>query len=68
MKEISPRFEFRAFAQNFGITEEKIKKHSDVKRFRESSEIYILSASNNENNTKIRYNTMDIKVFVKEEK
>ena len=68
MKEMAPRFEFRAFAQNFGITEEKIKKHSDVKRFRESSEIYILSASNNENNTKIRHNIMDIKVFVKEEK
>ena len=68
MKEIAPRFEFRAFAQNFGISEEKLKKLSEVKRFRESSEIYILSASNNEYNTKIRYNTMDIKVFVKEEK
>ena len=68
MKEIAPRFEFRAFAQNFGIAEEKIKKLSEVKRFREGSEIYILSASNNENNTKIRFSTMDIKVFVKEEK
>jgi len=68
MKEIAPRFEFRAFAQNFGIVEEKIKILSEVQRFRESSEIYILSAGNNENNTKIRYNTMDIKVFVKEEK
>ena len=68
MKMIIPRFEFRAFAQNFGIVEEKIRKLAEVERFRESSEVYILSAANNENNTKIRYNTMDIKVFVKEEK
>ena len=68
MKMIIPRFEFRAFAQNFGIVEEKIRKLAEVERFRESSEIYILSTVNNENNTKIRYNTMDIKVFVKEEK
>ena len=68
MNEIKPRFEFRAFAQNFGIVEEKIRKLSPVEKIRESSEIYIMSAGNNEYNTKIRDNLMDIKVFVKEEK
>jgi hypothetical protein len=68
MKKIIPRFEFRTFAQNFGMVEEKIWRLAEFEKFRESSEVYILSAANNENNTKIRYNIMDIKVFVKKEK
>jgi hypothetical protein len=68
MQAIIPRYEFRAFAQNFGLIEEKIRKFSRLEKFRESSEIYILSHGNNENNVKIRYDVLDIKVFVKEEK
>jgi len=68
MDGIKPRFEFRAFALNFGIVEEKMRKLSPVEKIRESSEIYIMSAGNNENNTKVRDKFMDIKVFVKEEK
>ncbi len=68
MQEIIPRYEFRAFAQNFGPAEEKIRKLSKLDKFRESSEIYILSPDNNENNVKIRYHTLDIKVLIKEEK
>ncbi|MEN8154493.1 MAG: hypothetical protein ABFR75_10765 [Acidobacteriota bacterium] len=68
MAEIKPRFEFRTFANNVGIVEEKMRKLSKVENIRESSEIYIMSAGNNENNAKIRDNLMDIKVFVKEEK
>lgn len=68
MQAIIPRYEFRAFAQNFGLAEEKMRKLSKLDKFRESSEIYILSLSNNENNVKIRFDTLDIKVWVKEEK
>ena len=68
MQTIQPRFEFRAFAQNFGLVEDKIRKLSELEKFRESSEIYIVSAGNTENNIKIRYDTLDIKVFVKKEK
>ncbi len=68
MQEIQPRYEFRAFAQNFGRVEEKIRQLSKSERFRESNEIYILSAVNNKNNIKIRYDTLDIKAFVREEK
>jgi hypothetical protein len=68
MQAILPRYEFRAFAQNFGLAEEKMRKLSKLDKFRETSEIYILSNGNNENNVKIRYDTLDIKVFVKEEK
>lgn len=68
MSEIKPRFEFRTFAQNFGIVEEKMRQLAPCEKIRESSEIYIMSAGNNENNTKVRDDLMDIKVFVKEEK
>ncbi|MBW2430787.1 MAG: hypothetical protein JRF56_17640 [Deltaproteobacteria bacterium] len=68
MQAIIPRYEFRAFAQNFGLAEEKMRKLSELDKFRETSEIYILSNGNNENNVKIRYDTLDIKVFVTEEK
>lgn len=68
MQEIQARYEFRAFAQNFGLVEEKVCKLSKFEKFRESSEIYILAALNNKHNIKIRYDTLDMKVFVKEER
>jgi hypothetical protein len=68
MQDSSLRYEFRAFAINFGLPEEKMRALSAIDRFRESSEIYILSRDNRKNNIKIRCNMMDIKVFVKEEK
>ncbi len=68
MAEIKPRFEFRAWARNFGKVEEKMRKLAAVEQIRESSEIYIVSAANNENNTKIRDRLMDIKVFVQKKK
>lgn len=68
MNEIKPRFEFRTFAQNFGMVETRMRKLSELDKIRESSEIYIMSAGNSENNTKVRDALMDIKVFVKSEK
>jgi hypothetical protein len=68
MQELQPRYEFRAFAQHFGLVEEKMRKLSKLEKFRESSEIYILSAKNNKSNVKIRYDALDIKVFVKEDR
>ena len=64
MSQIIPRYEFRTFAQNFGMVENKMRKYSKCEQIRESSEIYIVSAANNENNTKIRDRKMDIKVLV----
>ena len=65
-EEIKPRFEFRTWAKNFGMVEEKMRKLSPCEGIREGSEIYIVSAGNDENNTKIRDKLMDIKVFVTE--
>ena len=64
MSKIIPRYEFRAFAQNFGIVETKMRSFSKCEMIRESSEIYIVSAANNKNNTKIRDRKMDIKELV----
>ena len=68
MGEIIPRFEFRTFAQNFGLVETKFRRLSACEQIRESSEIYIISAGNDQNNTKIRDGKMDIKVLVNQDR
>jgi hypothetical protein len=68
MSEIQPRHEFRTFSQNFGIVVEKMRRLSRCEQIRESAEIYIVSAGNNENNTKIRDDRMDIKVLIRKER
>lgn len=67
--ESKPRFEFRTFGQCF------CKEHKRMARLsvpvpekvweRTSDEIYIISRTNDINNTKIRDGKMDIKTFVK---
>jgi hypothetical protein len=64
MDETVARYEFRAFAHDFGIVEEAIRRRARVARYRESLEVYIMSAGNDENNTKVRGGLMDIKVLV----
>ena len=64
-----PRFEFRTFGQNFDKQAKLMARLSipvprDVWE-RSSDETYILSKTNNDNNTKIRDGKMDIKTLVK---
>ena len=63
-----PRFEFRTFGQNFDESAKLMARLSGpVPRKvweRESDEIYILSKTNDINNTKIRDGKMDIKTYV----
>lgn len=66
MSEILPRFEFRTWAPNFGLVEQNMRQLSPCGGIRESAEIYIVSAGNDHNNTKVRDDKMDIKVFVTE--
>jgi hypothetical protein len=66
MSQIKPRFEFRTFALDFGVSEALLRSGYKCEAIRESKEIYIMSRQNNENNTKIRDDLMDIKVFVQE--
>ena len=64
----APRFEFRSFGQDFSNAASLMARLSiPVPRHlweRHSDEIYIMSRANNENNTKIRNSTIDIKTHV----
>lgn len=65
-----PRFEFRTFGQDFSEAEFLMSRLSvpvpEKVWERNSSEIYIMSRTNDNNNTKIRDGKMDIKTFVTE--
>ncbi|MDD4385356.1 MAG: hypothetical protein PHD06_09290 [Bacteroidales bacterium] len=64
-----PRFEFRSFGQDFDEAHYRMSRLSmpvpEKVWERYSEEIYILSKTNDINNTKIRDGKMDIKTFVK---
>ncbi len=63
-----PRYEFRSFGQNFDSAWKRMARLSvpipEKVWERYSEEIYILSRTNDTNNTKIRDGKMDIKTFV----
>ena len=63
-----PRFEFRSFGQNFDNAAKRMARFSvpipEKVWERYSDEIYILSRTNDINNTKVRDGLMDIKTFV----
>lgn len=67
MDKTGARYEFRVFAHDFGVVEETIRRQAQVARYRESLEVYIMSAGNDENNTKVRGGLMDIKTLVSRE-
>ncbi len=64
-----PRFEFRTFGQNFDKQAKRMARLSvpvpEKLWVRHSDEIYIMSKTNDINNTKIRDGKMDIKTYVK---
>lgn len=63
-----PRFEFRSFGQNFDNAHHRMARLSipipEKVWERHSDEIYIMSRTNDINNTKIRDGKMDIKTYV----
>jgi len=63
-----PRFEFRTFGQNFEESTKRMARLSvpipEKVWERESEEIYILSKTNDINNTKLRDGKMDIKTYI----
>jgi hypothetical protein len=63
-----PRFEFRSFGQDFNKQAERMARLSvpisEKLRVRYSQESYIMSRTNDINNTKIRNGKMDIKTYV----
>jgi len=67
-EESKPRFEFRTFGQDFSAQQTRMARLSmpvpEKLWQRESDEIYIMSRTNDINNTKIRDGKMDIKTYV----
>lgn len=67
-EETKPRFEFRTFGQDFSIQSARMARLSspipEKLWERNSDEIYIMSRTNDVNNTKIRDGKMDIKTHV----
>jgi hypothetical protein len=65
----APRFEFRSFGRDFSEVAGRMARLSvpvpEAVRERKSEEIYIVSRSNDVNNTKIRAGKMDIKVYLR---
>ena len=63
-----PRFEFRSFGKDFSLQAKKMKRLSEPitknMRIRLSKEVYIISITNDINNTKIRDNKIDVKRLV----
>jgi hypothetical protein len=63
-----PRFEYRTFGQNFDNAAKRMARFSqpipEKVWERTSEEIYILSRTNDINNTKIRDGKMDIKTYI----
>lgn len=63
-----PRFEFRSFGQNFEAAAKRMSRLSapipEKVWERYSDEIYILSRTNDINNTKVRDGKMDIKTYI----
>ena len=68
MQEIIPRYEFRVFAQNFGLVEDKLQRLAHFERYRESAEVYLLSRTGGDHNTKIRDGKLDIKTLLRVER
>ena len=66
MNEIEPRFEFRAWARNFGMVETRMRRLSRCRGISETNELYIVSSGADESNLKIRNDKLDLKVLVQE--
>ncbi len=67
-EESKPRFEFRSFGQQFDAAHQRMARLSvpvpEAVWERHSDEVYILSRTNDVNNTKIRNGKMDIKTYI----
>jgi hypothetical protein len=66
MSELIPRFEFRTFAQTFGLVAEKIRRLSACHDISESAEQYLLTADIEDQNIKMRGGLLEIKRLVEQ--
>jgi hypothetical protein len=58
------RFEFRCWSRNFGSVDTRLRRLSNCHGIRESEELYIVAAANDDINIKIRDGSLDIKTRI----
>lgn len=58
------RYEYRCFAQAFGLVESRLRAAGGPPQIRESSEVYFVSRLDRQHNVKIRDGQLDIKVLL----
>ncbi|MCC5795643.1 MAG: hypothetical protein JJT85_13050 [Chromatiales bacterium] len=68
MNSTAARYEYRAFAPNFGLVEPRMRALAEPPQIRESAEVYIVSASCTDYNIKIRENQFDVKRLLRVER
>lgn len=59
-----PRYEFRAFARDFGPVATRMRRRTEAVSIRESRESYVVSVRESDRNVKIRDGLLDIKQLV----
>jgi hypothetical protein len=59
-----PRYEFRAFAQGFGSTADRLRSRVPCDEIRESRETYFVTTCSADHNVKVRTGSLDIKQLV----
>lgn len=57
----SARYEFRAFARDFGLVEDRLRDRVEPSRIAESHELYIVTTRSDVRNIKVREGRLDIK-------
>jgi len=59
-----PRYEFRAFAQNFAAAAERLRGLARCDEISESKEVYFVTTSSGDHNVKVRDDSLDVKQLV----
>jgi hypothetical protein len=61
MNDVIPRYEFRTFAQEFGLVTDKLRRRSSCTEITEGVEIYLVQRDSNSHNIKVRGDKLEIK-------
>lgn len=61
------RYEFRAFARDFGLVEDRLRELAEPSRIVESHEVYIVTSRSDASNIKIRDGRLEIKQLLGEQ-
>jgi hypothetical protein len=65
VSEIVPRYEFRAFATNFGLPVEKMRRRSAAPQIEESQEVYFVARGDEVRGVKIRSGRLETKKLLR---